>query len=83
MGNPGDGGKSQPTAKNLLIFPTRKILLNKFTSSAMKSVTPSLVLIAGFRAGLARLNLSYPENPALLGSLMFSYVCLSWFSWVF
>ena len=25
----------------------------------------SLVLVAGFRAGLAGLNLGYPENPAL------------------
>ena len=41
MGNSGDVEKSHPTAKNLLISPTRKILLNKFTSSAIKSVIPS------------------------------------------
>ena len=33
-----------------------------------------MVLIAGFRARLAGLNLGYPENPAKLGSLIFSYV---------
>ena len=49
----------------------------------------SLVLMAVFRAGLAGLNHGYPENPALkprkpslLGSLIFSYVGLSWVSWV-
>ena len=41
MGNSGVGGESQLTAKNLLLFPTRKILLNKFTPSAIKSVIPS------------------------------------------
>ena len=39
MRNIGDGGEYQPTAKNLLIFPTRKILLNKFTSSTIKTFT--------------------------------------------
>ena len=41
------------------------------------------------RAGLAGLNLGYPENPALkprnpakLGLLIFSYADLSWVSWV-
>ena len=34
-------GESQSTAKTLLLFPTTKILLNKFTSSAIKSVIPS------------------------------------------
>ena len=29
MGNPGDGEKSYPTAKDLLIFPIRKIPLNR------------------------------------------------------
>ena len=38
MGSPGDGGKSYPTAKNLLILCTRKIPLNRFTSSLIKSV---------------------------------------------
>ena len=37
-GNPGNGGEYQLNAKNLIIFPTRKILLNKFTSSAIKNV---------------------------------------------
>ena len=37
----------------------------------------ALVLIAGFRAGLAGLNLGYPENLAKLGSLIFSYGGLS------
>ena len=31
-GNPGDGEESHPTAKNLLISPTRKKPINKFTS---------------------------------------------------
>ena len=46
----------------------------------------TLVLTAGFRAGLAGLNLDYPKknpllnlkNPAKLGSLIFFYVGLSW-----
>ena len=47
-------------------------------------------MIAGFRVGLAGLNLDYPENPeiqflnpenpAKLDSLIFSYVDLSWVS---
>ena len=41
MGNPGDGRECQPTTKNLLIYLTRKILVNKFTSSTIKSVIPS------------------------------------------
>ena len=41
MENHGDGGESHPTTKNLLIFPTRKIPLNKFTSSTTKIVIPS------------------------------------------
>ena len=40
MGNPGDGGESHSTAKNLLISPTRKIPFNKFTLFAIKSVIP-------------------------------------------
>ena len=36
MGNPGEGGESQLTAKKLLIFPTRKFL-SKFTLSTIKS----------------------------------------------
>ena len=35
---PGDWGEYQPTYKNLLIYPTGKTLLNKFTSSDVKSV---------------------------------------------
>ena len=35
-------GESHPTAKNLLIFHTRRILLNKFTSSPIINVIPSL-----------------------------------------
>ena len=42
MGNPRDGEKFHPTAKNLLISPTRKIPINKFTSSAFKSTISSL-----------------------------------------
>ena len=42
MGNPGDGGKSYPTAKNLLICPIRKISLNRFKSFAVKSFIFSL-----------------------------------------
>ena len=38
LGNPGGLGEYQPTGKNLLTFPTRKILLDEFTSSAIKSV---------------------------------------------
>ena len=41
MRNPGDGGKSYPTAKNLLISPIRKIPLNKFKSFAIKSYISS------------------------------------------
>ena len=37
MENPGDGGKSYPTAKHLLISPIRKIFLNRFKSFAIKS----------------------------------------------
>ena len=36
MGNPGDGEKSYPIAKNLLISPIRKIPLNRFKSFAFK-----------------------------------------------
>ena len=41
MGYPGDGEKSYPTAKNLLIFPIRKIPLNIFKSFAVKSFISS------------------------------------------
>ena len=41
MRNPGDGGKSYPTAKNLLISPIRKIPLNRFKSFAIKSYISS------------------------------------------
>ena len=41
MGNPGDWEESQSAAKNLLISPTRKTPLNKFTSLAIKNVIPS------------------------------------------
>ena len=41
MGNPGDGEKSYPTAKNLLISPIRKIPLNRFKSFAVKSFISS------------------------------------------
>ena len=41
MGNPGDRKEYQLTSKNLLIFSTRKILPNKYASSAIKSVIPS------------------------------------------
>ena len=41
-----------------------------------------MVLITGFGPGLAGLNLGYLENPAKLGSLIFSYVGFSWVSWV-
>ena len=37
----GDGEESHPTTKNLLISPTRKIPLNKFTSSFIKNGFPS------------------------------------------
>ena len=53
------------------------------------AISQALVLIAGFRAGLAELKLGYPENSALkprkpseLGLLIFSYVGFSWVSWV-
>ena len=32
----------------------------------LNRVLPTLVLIGGFRAGLAGWNLGYPENPAFL-----------------
>ena len=41
MGKPGDGGKSYPTAKILLICPTRKISINRFKSFAIKSFISS------------------------------------------
>ena len=41
MGNPGDEEKSYPTAKNLLITPIRKMLLNRFKSFAAKSFISS------------------------------------------
>ena len=41
MGNPGDGEKSYSTAKNLLIFPIIKILLNRFKFFAVKSLISS------------------------------------------
>ena len=41
MGNPGDGEKSYPTAKNLLIFPIIKIPLNRFKSFFVKSFISS------------------------------------------
>ena len=44
MGKPGNQGEYQPTAKNLLIFPTRKFLLNKFIFFAIKSVILSVTL---------------------------------------
>ena len=37
-GEPWRWGESHPTAKNVLIYPTRKIALKKFT---IKSVIPS------------------------------------------
>ena len=37
MGNPADGEKSYPTAKNLLISAIRKFPLNRFKSFAVKS----------------------------------------------
>ena len=40
-GKPWDGEEYWPTAKNLLISTSRKILLDKFTPSTMKSVIPS------------------------------------------
>ena len=39
MRNPGDVEEYQSTAKNLLISPSRKILLDKFTSSTIKRYT--------------------------------------------
>ena len=42
MGNPRDGGEPHLTGKILLISPTKKIPFNKFLSSPIKSVTPSL-----------------------------------------
>ena len=41
MGNPGDGGKSYPTPKNVLISPIRKIPLNIFKSFVIKSFISS------------------------------------------
>ena len=42
MRNPGDGGESYPTTKYFLVSPSRKTSLNRFTSSAIKIVIPSL-----------------------------------------
>ena len=41
IGNPADGKKSYPNAKQLLISPIRKILLNRFKSFAVKSFISS------------------------------------------
>ena len=41
MGNPEDGGKSYLTAKNLLIYPIRKIPLNRFKFFAIKNFISS------------------------------------------
>ena len=41
IGNPGNGGKSYPTDKNLLISPIRKITFNRFKSFAIKSFISS------------------------------------------
>ena len=41
MRNSENGEKYQPTAKHLLNFSTKKIFLDTFTSSAIKSVIPS------------------------------------------
>ena len=41
MGNTKDWEEYEPTAKNLLIFSTRKNFLNEFTSSIMKITIPS------------------------------------------
>ena len=41
MGDSGDGGKSYPAAKSLLISPVRKIPLNRFKSFAIKSFITS------------------------------------------
>lgn len=38
VGNPRDGRRILPVAKNLLIFLIRKILLTKFTSKSIKSI---------------------------------------------
>ena len=40
-GNPWKGEESHQTGKSLLISSIRKIPLNKFTSSAIKSAIPS------------------------------------------
>ena len=37
------GGKSKPSVKHLLIFVTRKVLLSKFTYSAIKRVIADYV----------------------------------------
>ena len=44
-------------AKSISCFRSSEIKQSDFNTT--------LVLIAGFRAGLAGLNLYYPENPAL------------------
>ena len=36
--SPGDGGKSYPTRRNVLIFPIRKIPRNRFKTFAIKSL---------------------------------------------
>ena len=41
IGNPGNGGKSYPTDKNLLISPIRKITFNRSKSFAIKSFISS------------------------------------------
>ena len=48
MGKPGDEGEYQSTANYLLLLPITKILLNKFTTSSIKSATILLHQIAIF-----------------------------------
>ena len=69
--------------KILLIYKcVPKIMITWCTApeiwTGRQTKVTSLVLIAGFRAGLAGLNLGYPENPAL--KVIFTGKC-TWQIW--
>ena len=47
------------------------------TLNIVKNAFYFLVLVAGFRVGLAGLNLGYPEKPALI-QWVFKFKIISW-----
>ena len=68
--------KNSENSRRFIILTTKNWKLKEFQKSYTQNrgcfenledekFSTSLVLIAWFRAGLAGLNLGYPENPAL------------------